>query len=78
MGVISYTDQQLTLQLTLEDGTQILSTVVYAKCTTHEKLSLWNDLYSLSQEFSLPWMVGGYFNVILWDEEKIGGLPVYS
>ncbi|KAK4721498.1 hypothetical protein R3W88_011731 [Solanum pinnatisectum] len=25
----------------------------------------------------MSWMVGGDFNVILGDEEKIGGLPVY-
>ena len=25
----------------------------------------------------LPWLVDGDFNVILNDEEKIGGLPVY-
>ncbi|KAH0705834.1 hypothetical protein KY285_010364 [Solanum tuberosum] len=61
----------------MEDGQQILTIAVYAKCSSIEWLSLWDDIYTLSQEFSLPWMVGGDFNVILGDEEKIGGLPVY-
>lgn len=77
MGVISDSEQQLTLHLDMEDGQQILTIAVYAKCSSIERLSLWDDIYTLSQEFSLPWMVGGDFNVILGDEEKIGGLPVY-
>ncbi|KAG5591021.1 hypothetical protein H5410_041535 [Solanum commersonii] len=77
VGVISDSEQQLTLHLTMEDGQQFLTTVVYAKCSSIEGLSLWDDIYTLSQEFSLPWMVGGDFNVIQGDEEKIGGLPVY-
>lgn len=77
VGVISDSEQQLTLLLTLEGGSQILSTIVYAKCTTTERLSLWGDIYSPSINFSLQWMVGGDFNVILGEEEKIGGFPVY-
>lgn len=71
VGVILDSDQQLTILLTLKDGTKVLSTVVYAKCSDIERLNLWDDLYSLSLNFRVPWMVGGDFNVILSGEEKI-------
>jgi len=54
VGVVADSDQQLTLQLTLEDGNQILATVVYAKCSNIERLSLWGDLSSISQQFNMP------------------------
>ncbi|KAK6791385.1 hypothetical protein RDI58_010466 [Solanum bulbocastanum] len=77
VGVISDSNQQLTLLLTLEDGSQVMSTMVYAKCSVIERLHLWDDIYSLSLNISIPWMVGGDFNVILSEEENIGGLPVH-
>lgn len=40
-------------------------------------LSLWEDIYKISQITYLPWIVGVDFNVILSDGEKISGLPVY-
>lgn len=76
-GVISNSEQQLTLQLTLEDKNQILTTLVYDKCLADERLSLWDELYSIAYNYSSPWIVGGDFNVTLGDEEKIGDLHVY-
>lgn len=78
VGVLSDSDQQFTLHLTLEEGSQIVVTIVYAKFSGNERLNFWEDLYSLSLNSSLPWMVGGDFNMILGDEKKIGGLPVYQ
>ncbi|XP_015159308.1 uncharacterized protein [Solanum tuberosum] len=77
VGVIADSEQQLTLQLTLENGEQLLVSVVYAKCSAIERLSLWDEIFTISQEYVVPWMIGGDFNVILREEEKIGGLPVY-
>lgn len=71
--VVSYSYQQLTLLLTLEDGTKVLSNVVCAKCSDTERLSQWDVLYSLSLNFSILCMVGGDLNVILSGEEKIQG-----
>ncbi|KAG5576602.1 hypothetical protein H5410_056736 [Solanum commersonii] len=33
VGVIADSEQQLTLQLTLEEGIQLVTTLVYAKCS---------------------------------------------
>ncbi|KAK4726805.1 hypothetical protein R3W88_031722 [Solanum pinnatisectum] len=77
VDVISNTRQQLSLLLTLEDGNQVVFYVVYAKCTANERIRLWDNLYYISHNFSLPWMVGGDFYPVLSEEEKIGGLIVY-
>lgn len=37
---------------------------------------LWEDIYHLSADIDSPWSIGGDFNVVLNEEEKIGGLPV--
>lgn len=54
----------------------IYFTVVYARCSAIERLQLWEDLEFLSSQIKQPWIVGGYFNVILKSEEKWGGLPI--
>ncbi|KAG5585342.1 hypothetical protein H5410_045776 [Solanum commersonii] len=63
--------------LTLANGYQFMVTMVYAKCTVVKRLCLWDDLYSIGHNLSLPWMVGRDFNVIMEEDEKIGGLHVY-
>ncbi|XP_070004780.1 uncharacterized protein [Nicotiana sylvestris] len=52
-------------------------TFVYAKCSALERLELWDHLYYLASDMKLPWLVEGGFNVILHEDEKIGGLPVH-
>ncbi|KAG5615462.1 hypothetical protein H5410_015286 [Solanum commersonii] len=59
VGVILDTNQKITLQLTLEDGKQMLTTMIYAKCSVEERIELWNDLYFNSDHYSEPWMIGG-------------------
>nr|XP_009620919.1 uncharacterized protein LOC104112639 [Nicotiana tomentosiformis] len=72
------TDQQITIKVLYQGiGKHIIMTVVYVKCSSLERLELWNNLYCLASDMELPWLVGGDFNVILNEEEKIGGLPVY-
>lgn len=48
-------------------------TSMYARCSTLERLELWDDLENLDTT-GCPWMVGGDFNVILKEDEKLGGL----
>ncbi|XP_060170505.1 uncharacterized protein LOC132601442 [Lycium barbarum] len=52
-------------------------TMVYAKCDEVETVNLWDCLCNISATMSMPWLIGGDFNVILNEEEKIGGLPVF-
>ncbi|XP_075103554.1 uncharacterized protein LOC142178122 [Nicotiana tabacum] len=52
-------------------------TFVYAKCSSLERLELWDNLYYLARDMELPWVVGGDFNMTLSKEEKIGRLPAY-
>ncbi|XP_070049169.1 uncharacterized protein [Nicotiana tomentosiformis] len=58
-------------------GQHIKLTFVYAKCSTLERLELWDNLYYMKRDMELPWLVGGDFNVVLHEDEKIGGFPVH-
>ncbi|XP_009793730.1 uncharacterized protein [Nicotiana sylvestris] len=70
--------QQITLRMTdTDDHKEFIITMVYAKCHAIERIELWDTLYSLATDMSLPWLVGGDFNVIWDEEEKFGGLPVH-
>lgn len=39
-------------------------------------MELWEKIEVLPETSSIPWLVGGDFNVILNDDEKLGGLLV--
>ncbi|XP_060178061.1 uncharacterized protein LOC132607994 [Lycium barbarum] len=69
--------QQMTLKLSnSNNSTKMIVTLVYAKCDRIERRELWESLYHLGSDLTLPWLVGGDFNVIIDEEEKYGGLPV--
>ncbi|XP_070035176.1 uncharacterized protein [Nicotiana tomentosiformis] len=70
-------EQQVTVRVFYHDlGQHMMMTFVYAKCSAMERLDLWDHLYYLASDMELPWLVGWNFNVLLHEDEKIGGLPV--
>ncbi|XP_060202481.1 uncharacterized protein LOC132630915 [Lycium barbarum] len=75
--VLLDTEQSITVKLNFQDfNKDMVVTMVYAKCSKVERLQLWDSLYLLTTNMTSPWLVGGDFNVIMNEEEKIGGLPV--
>ncbi|XP_049393529.1 uncharacterized protein LOC125857915 [Solanum stenotomum] len=72
-SVLLDSPQQLSLKFNT-GGKQFIISSIYARCTEVERLELWDELESLNGQ-GIPWMVGGDFNVILNEEEKLGGLP---
>ncbi|XP_070009723.1 uncharacterized protein [Nicotiana sylvestris] len=70
--------QQLTLRLYhSETHVEFVLTLVYAKCDAIERIELWDSLYYMASDMTIPWLVGGDFNVIWDEEEKFGGLLVH-
>lgn len=51
-------------------------TAFYARCSAIERLEIRKDFRDIAEEISKPCIVEGYFNVIMSDSEKLGGLPV--
>ncbi|KAH0698743.1 hypothetical protein KY284_012958 [Solanum tuberosum] len=55
MGVISDTEQQISLQLHFQEtGQTVVTTAVYAKCDAQDRQELWDDIYCLSSSMTLP------------------------
>nr|XP_016447036.1 PREDICTED: uncharacterized protein LOC107772066 [Nicotiana tabacum] len=76
--LVEDTEQQVTVRVFHHDlGQHMMMIFVYAKCSAIERLDLWDHLYYLASDMELPWLVGGDFNVILHEDEKIGGLTVH-
>ncbi|XP_020266380.1 uncharacterized protein LOC109841859 [Asparagus officinalis] len=50
-----------------------LITVVYALNDNSGRKSLWHDILAFKQNVSCPWIIGGDFNTIIDNNEKIGG-----
>lgn len=71
------TEQLLSFKLTnTDDGQELHVTIVYASTNGKTRIALWDDLHDVAANMSLPWVVGGDFNVITNEEEKYGGLPI--
>lgn len=65
VNILLNLDQQLTLHLTnLDDNKEIILTLVYAKYVAIGRIEPGDTMYSLSKDMSLPWLVGGDFNMI--------------
>lgn len=54
-------------------GIEVMISLVYVNCTQSERLQSWN---LMSNNSNLPWLVGGDFDVISTNEEKLRGRPV--
>ncbi|XP_027060814.2 uncharacterized protein [Coffea arabica] len=52
----------------------IIFSFVHAKCSLEERSDLWQNLLA-DKPSSLPWCIGGDFNVIMAPHEKCGGRP---
>lgn len=72
--VLSCTNNFIT-SLILNDlvNTPWLLTIVYGPTNSVLKLSFWEDIQRLGDTFNGPWCVGGDFNAILDQKDKLGG-----
>lgn len=71
--IIGDEDQMLTLHI-FNHGydVDLCVSLVYAKCTHEERLPLWESLYNLAEGIDISWLVGGDFNTISSQKEKLG------
>ncbi|KAM3327342.1 hypothetical protein P3S67_002468 [Capsicum chacoense] len=66
-------EQHITLNMKEPNAnTSVFITAVYAKCSTVERRYLWDSIESMNNNIDGPWCIGGYFNVIIDQTEKIG------
>ncbi|KAH0661803.1 hypothetical protein KY284_026734 [Solanum tuberosum] len=72
-SIILDTVQHVTIQFKKNDK-EFLISAVYVRCNTMERLELWEELESIATNARCTWVIGGDFNVIISEEEKVGGL----
>lgn len=76
--IVMDTAQMITMKVHHQSLSQdVLVTFLFASCDQLERGSLWDTMEHVAIHWQLPWLIGGDFNFILAQEEKIGGLPVY-
>ncbi|XP_020696824.2 uncharacterized protein LOC110109937 [Dendrobium catenatum] len=61
--------------VSFSSDSQFLLSVVYAANTQSDRTSPWNQLASLADSISSPWLVMGDFNCFRTVKEKLGGFP---
>lgn len=68
------TIQQVTIKFK-NNNKQIVVSIGYARCSSVERLELWENLSCMDEHESIPWIMKGGrdFNVILNEKEKLGG-----
>ncbi|XP_075086207.1 uncharacterized protein LOC142168930 [Nicotiana tabacum] len=78
LDIVMDMEQQMTLKLFHRIlGKELIVILVYTKCDAMKRIELWDSMYHLASNMDSPWLVGGDFSVILFQEEKYGGLPIY-
>lgn len=77
VDIVGNEEKILTLHISSQSyDMDMYISLVYAKCTMGESLPLWEAIYNLLEITNSPWLVGGDFNVIHSEDEKLGGRPV--
>ncbi|EOY21546.1 Uncharacterized protein TCM_013313 [Theobroma cacao] len=56
----------------------LLASFIYAKCTKSERLILWDCLRNLAINIHTPWIVGGDFNAIIHNGERLNGVVPHA
>ncbi|XP_042964616.1 uncharacterized protein LOC122298830 [Carya illinoinensis] len=54
-------------------NSRVLATFIYASCFQEQRRVLWSYLQDLDGGDNIPWFLGGDFNIIRSEGEKIGG-----
>jgi hypothetical protein len=67
-------DQAITIKANFAaSDLSCLCSVVYAKCCQIDRRSLWDNLLQISAVNSMPWILGGDFNIVSQLCERAGG-----
>ncbi|KAG5598678.1 hypothetical protein H5410_030048 [Solanum commersonii] len=74
--LVESSHQHIFINFKQEGGQiEVIITTIFAKCDDNMREELWDTLQHIAAN-NKPWLVGGYFNVILTQEKKLGGLPI--
>ena len=75
--IITYSEHSIHALVKVPSSSlSFLLTVVYAPPQFIKRKPFWDYLQNLAMNISLPWILIGDFNDMIFEEEKLGGLPV--
>lgn len=75
MEIFSSTEQEILAEVWTSPHSSYLLSAIYASPRWMEKEVLWNNLRSISDAITHPWLLVGDFNSIVDGSEKIDGNP---
>lgn len=68
-------EQQVTLNPVLHNPNKYsFTSIIYVKCTERQRLSMWDNIYHLTNSMDFPWLMDGDVNVILNEKQNLIGL----
>ena len=77
LDIILTTDQLIHCKATqVATKKHFYLTVVYGMNHENQRIHLWHDLHDLSQRMSEAWCILGYFNAVMYKNDRIGGNEV--
>lgn len=72
MDVVPIFNSNQACNVALEEGdTSIYASFIYTGCSVREKRELWQFLEDFGTHLKGPWLIGGDFNCVLVDDERI-------
>nr|XP_023927086.1 uncharacterized protein LOC112038505 [Quercus suber] len=73
---LSSTEQEIHVSVSSPSKPHWLLSAVYGSPRFAERCLLWDNLNSVAESHSMPWVIAGDFNEVLMGDDKFGGRPV--
>lgn len=76
LHIISHNAQGVHALVEVNSNPSFFFSAIYVSPKMHTRSILWDNLCDVASFISMPWLMLGDFNEIMWQSEKWGGRPI--